>query len=166
MYCRITNKNNVMINRKLTLYLDTSVVGGYYDDEFRLDTQQLFREIQARRYDIVISNLTLKELIKSPENVRTLFRDLTINFNEITVTDECVELAMEYLKENVVGQTSMDDCIHIATATIYKVDILVIWNFKHIVNVHRIRGYNAVNIKNGYQTIDIRSPKNLISYED
>jgi len=155
-----------MKNRKLTLYLDTSVVGGYYDDEFMLDTQQLFREIQAGRYDIVISDLTLKELIKAPENVRNLFRDLTINFNEITVTDECVELATEYLTENVVGPTSMDDCMHIAAATVYKVDILVSWNFKHIVNVHRIRGYNAVNIKNGYQTIDIRSPKNLISYED
>jgi len=155
-----------MINRKLTLYLDTSVIGGYYDDEFMLDTQQLFCEIQAGRYDVVISDLTLKELIKAPENVRTLFRDLTINFNEITVTNECVELATEYLTEKVVGQTSMDDCIHIATATIYKVDILVSWNFKHIVNVHRIRGYNAVNMKNGYQTIDIHSPKNLINYED
>jgi len=77
--------------------------------------------------------------MKAPENVRNLFRDLSINFTEITVTNECVELAMEYLKENVVGQTSMDDCIHIATATICKVDMLVSWNFKHIVNVYRIK---------------------------
>jgi len=155
-----------MINRKLTLYLDTSVIGGYFDDEFMLDTQQLFREIQAGQYDIMISDLTLKELIKEPENVRTLLRDLAINFNEITATNECVELASEYLMENVVGQTSLDDCIHIATATVYKVDVLVSWNFKHIVNVHRIRGYNAVNMKRGYQPIDIRSPNNLINYED
>jgi len=155
-----------MKSRKLTLYLDTSVIGGYYDDEFMLDTQLLFREIQAGKYDIAISDLTLKELIKAPENVRTLLRDLAINFKEIIATDECVELAMEYLAENVVGQTSLDDCMHIANATIYKVDILVSWNFKHIVNVHRIRGYNAVNMKNGYSTIDICSPKNLISYED
>jgi len=39
----------------------------------------------------------------------------------------------------------MDDCIHIATATIYKVDILVSWNFKHIVNVYWIRAYNSIN---------------------
>ena len=155
-----------MRNRKLTLYLDTSIIGGYFDDEFMLDTQQLFREIQAGRYDIVISDLTLKELIKAPENVRTLLRDLAVNFNEVIATNECVELASEYLMEKVVGQTSLDDCIHIATATVYKVDLLVSWNFKHIVNVHRIRGYNAVNMKNGYQPIDIRSPNNLISYED
>ena len=155
-----------MRNRKLTLYLDTSIIGGYFDDEFMLDTQQLFCEIQAGQYDIVISDLTLKELIKAPENVRTLLRDLAINFNEVIATDECVELASEYLAEKVVGQTSLDDCIHIATATVYKVDVLVSWNFKHIVNVHRIRGYNAVNMKNGYQPIDIRSPNNLISYED
>ena len=147
-----------MRNRKLTLYLDTSVIGGYYDDEFMLDTQLLFREILAERYDIAISDLTLKELVKAPENVRSLFQELTISFNEITVTKECVELATEYMMENVVGQASIDDCIHIATATIHKVDILVSWNFKHIVNIHRIRGYNAVNLKNGYQTIDICSP--------
>ena len=155
-----------MKKRKLVLYFDTSVIGGYYDDEFAVDTRQLFCEIQEGQYDIMISDLTLKELIKAPENVRNLFRDLKINFNEVAVTDECVELATEYLNENVVGQTSMEDCIHIATATIYKVDMLVSWNFKHIVNVHRIRGYNAVNIKNGYSTIDIYSPKNIVSYEE
>ena len=155
-----------MRNRRLTLYLDTSVIGGYFDEEFMPDTKQLFSEIQMGRYNIVISDLTLKELIKAPENVRTLLRDLAINFNETIATDECMELAMEYMTENVVGQSSMDDCIHIATATVHKVDVLVSWNFKHIVNIHRIRGYNAVNMKKGYQTIDIRSPNNLINYED
>jgi len=155
-----------MENQKLTLYLDTSVIGGYYDDEFMLDTQRLFHEIQEGQYDIVVSDLTLKELVKAPENVRSLLRDLAIDFNEITATSECIELAAEYLAENVVGQTSMDDCIHIATATVHKIDILVSWNFKHIVNIHRIRGYNAINIKKGYQSIDIRSPNNLINYED
>lgn len=66
----------------------------------------------------------------------------------------------------VVGQTSFDDCVHIALATIHKADILVSWNFKHIVNVYRIRGYNSVNLKLGYSTIEIRSPKDIIGYED
>lgn len=74
-------------------------------------------------------------------------------------------LANEYLNENVVGRTSKEDCLHIATATIFKADILVSWNFKNIVNINRIRGYNSVNLKYGYNLIDIRSPKELINYD-
>ena len=74
-------------------------------------------------------------------------------------------LANCYISEKVVGQTSFDDCHHIAIATILKVDILVSWNFKHIVNVFRIRGYNSVNLKLGYSQIEIRSPKDIIEYE-
>jgi len=56
-------------------------------------------------------------------------------------------MAEEYIREKVVGETSRDDCRHIACATINKVDYLVSWNFKHIVNVFRIRGYNSINLK-------------------
>ena len=76
------------------------------------------------------------------------------------------ELAQIYLAEKVVGPTSADDCRHIATATINKVDYLVSWNFKHIVNVFRIRGYNSVNLRYGYQPLDIRSPKEIVNNED
>jgi len=75
-------------------------------------------------------------------------------------------VVLAYIYENVVGKTSRDDCFHIALATIHKADVLVSWNFKHIVNVIIIRGYNAVNMKSGYSTIDIRSPKELIDYEN
>jgi hypothetical protein len=84
----------------------------------------------------------------------------------VPVTDESLDLARAYIAEKVVGQTSFDDCVHIALATIHKVDILVSWNFKHIVNVYRIRGYNSVNLRLGYSTIEIRSPKDIIGYED
>ncbi len=80
----------------------------------------------------------------------------------VDLTEEAVNLANSYLEENVVGETSRTDCWHIALATIHRVDILTSWNFKHIVNVSRIRGYNAVNMKLGYSTIDIRSPKEII----
>jgi hypothetical protein len=82
------------------------------------------------------------------------------------MSDESLDLARAYVAEKVVGPTSFDDCIHIALATINKADILVSWNFKHIVNVYRIRGYNSVNLKLGYSTIEIRSPKDIIGYED
>ena len=81
------------------------------------------------------------------------------------VTDEIIQLATEYIDENVVGQTSFDDCIHIATATLHRVDLLASWNFRHIVNIRRIRGYNSINLKNGYPILEIRSPKDIIDYE-
>lgn len=84
----------------------------------------------------------------------------------VMVSDEILRLASEYISENVVGKTSFDDCIHIATATINKVDILVSWNFKHIVNVYRIRGYNSINMRLNYTTLEIRSPKEILEYED
>jgi hypothetical protein len=83
----------------------------------------------------------------------------------IEITPEAVELADRYITENVVGKTSRDDCIHIALATIFRADVLISWNFKHIVNYKRIRGYNAVNLKFGYPLIEIRSPQEMINYE-
>lgn len=84
----------------------------------------------------------------------------------VEVTEEAYELAQKYLDEKVVGHTSADDCRHIATATINKVDYLVSWNFKHIVNVFRIRGYNSINLRCGYTQLDIRSPKEIVNNEE
>jgi predicted nucleic acid-binding protein len=152
--------------KKLRIYIDTSVLGGYFDDEFNVDTKLLFDEILRGEYKLVISDLTVRELVNAPERVRTLLRDLKIDFEVIAVTQETIDLATLYINEKVVGQTSMDDCIHIATATIHKLDLLISWNFKHIVNVIRIRGYNSINLRNGYSTLEIRSPKDLINYEN
>lgn len=151
--------------KRLKLYFDTSVIGGYFDDEFSEETVEIFNEVKNGTYDLAISDLTTRELTKAPEKVRTLLQDKEIKFEQILVTQEAIELAREYVQEKVVGQTSFDDCIHIATATINKIDILVSWNFKHIVNIQRIRGYNSINLKNGYQTLEIRSPKDIINYE-
>lgn len=79
---------------------------------------------------------------------------------------ESVKLALKYIDEGVVGRISYTDCLHIALATIHNVNIRVSWNFKHIVNVVRIIGYNSVNLAEGYKQIDIRSPRELLTYED
>ncbi len=71
-----------------------------------------------------------------------------------------------YIAERVVGQTSLADCQHIALATINKADVLASWNFKHIVNLERIRGYNSVNFREGYQMIEIRTPNEIFSNEE
>jgi len=152
-----------MVGKKISLYLDTSVIGGYYDEVFMQDTRLLFKKIQEDKYDIFISDLTEKELENAPEEVKGLLN--IIKWQQLIVTSDCKTLADEYIKEKVVGATSRDDCTHIATATINNVDLLVSWNFKHIVNVERIRGYNSINIKMGYKNLEIRSPKELGLYD-
>ncbi len=148
-------------------YFDTSVFGGAFDKEFDEATLQLFERVRSGQVVCVFSDLTETELLNAPENVKEHFKTLPkTNIERVIVTDEILTLASKYVAENVVGKTSFDDCVHIATATIYKVDILVSWNFKHIVNVYRIRGYNSVNIRSNYQSLEIRSPKEIVEYED
>lgn len=148
-------------------YFDTSVFGGVYDFEFEEDSIQLFEKVKLGQIICVYSDLTEGELFEAPEKVKIFFRDLKKEHIEIvSVNDEAVNLARKYIDEKVVGETSFDDCVHIALATIHKVDILVSWNFKHIVNIYRIRGYNSVNLSCGYQTLEIRSPKDIVSYEN
>ncbi len=144
-------------------YLDTSVFGGIYDSEFEEETTLLFEKIELGQIKCIYSNLTEKELTNAPERIRKFFNDLKKEHKEkVEVTPEALKLAQTYVDEKVVGETSLDDCIHIALATLHKVDILVSWNFKHIVNVYRIRGYNSVNLKLGHSTLEIRSPREIV----
>ena len=148
-------------------YFDTSVFGGAFDNEFEEVTLQLFERVKLGQVICVFSDLTESELLNAPENVKEHFKNLPKqNIERVVVTDEILTLASKYVAEKVVGKTSFDDCVHIATATIYKADILVSWNFKHIVNVYRIRGYNSINIRSNYQSLEIRSPKEITEYED
>ncbi len=148
-------------------YFDTSVFGGAFDKEFEAVTLQLFERVKLGKVICVFSDLTETELLNAPQNVKEHFKKLPKQHIErVMVTDEILTLAFKYVAEKVIGQTSFDDCIHIATATVYKADILVSWNFKHIVNVYRIRGYNSINIRSNYPSLEIRSPKEILEYED
>jgi predicted nucleic acid-binding protein len=151
---------------KQRIYLDTSVIGGAFDEEFKVVTNLLFEMAIQKKIIFVISSLTLSELSFAPNNIKDFFYKFDpANIELINSSMESESLANSYINEKVVGQTSFDDCHHIAIATLLKVDILVSWNFKHIVNVFRIRGYNAVNLKLGHSQIEIRSPKDLVNYE-
>lgn len=156
-----------MKSKKLNLYIDTSVIGGYFDVEFEEETKLLFDGIFNNEFHVIYSSVTEDELINAPKKVKELLNSIPDEYKtKIELTEEAVMLGDTYIAENVVGKTSREDCFHIALATINKADVLVSWNFKHIVNVMRIRGYNAVNIKLGYSTIDIRSPNEIINYEN
>ena len=152
---------------KQRIYIDTSVFGGHFDEEFSEHTIPLFERIKAGEFILLFSTVTQDELENAPENVKELVQHLKIEFTEfIETTSEAIDLATEYITEKVVGQTSYADCLHIALATISRADFLISWNFKHIVNIQRIRGYNSINIKNGYRQLEIRSPREFENYED
>ena len=152
---------------KQRFFFDTSVFGGIYDTEFEEETLQLFERFKLGKIICVYSDLTESELLKAPDNVRAFFKNLPKEYTErVVVNAEIIELATKYIEEKVVGKTSFDDCLHIATATLNKADILVSWNFKHIVNVYRIRGYNSINLRMNYLSLEIRSPKEILEYED
>lgn len=107
------------------------------------------------------------ELYRAPDLVWDFFESIPSDWIErVELTDEARDLSEKYIAEKVVGKTSRADCQHIALATINKVDVLVSWNFKHIVNLERIRGYNSINFREGYQMTEIRTPKEIFNYEN
>jgi len=151
--------------KRQRIYIDTSIVGGFFDIEFEKETRLLFQRLENKEVVFVLSTVLGKELKDAPSHVKNLLSNYDETFFErVELTDEAKELADKYIAEKVIGRTSLDDCRHIALATINKVDVLASWNFKHIVNLSRINGYNAVNLKNGYKIIEIRNPKELINY--
>jgi len=111
-----------------------------------------------KEFEIMHSNLLEIELIFAPQHVKDVYSAVP-NPTIITYDNSSVDLAKKYIEEGVVGSTSLRDCIHIAITTIYEADYLISWNFKHMVNVDKIAGYNKVNQKEGYKALEIRSPQ-------
>jgi hypothetical protein len=145
------------------IYLDTSVFGGYFDPEFELWTKLLFDKIINGEIKMLYSQMTEVELERAPTHVKTLLNMVPdIHMEFLSLTNEANALAEQYINEDVVGKTSRADCIHIAIATLNNADILASWNFKHIVNVNRIRGYNGINYKNGHKFLEIRTPREIV----
>jgi len=150
---------------KQRFYIDTSVWGGIFDKDFAFETGLLFDLIKETRIICLYSDITENELIKAPWKIRDFFDSFPDILKEkVTITPEILNLATTYVNEKVVGRTSFDDCLHIASATAHRADLLVSWNFKHIVNIYRVRGYNSINIKMGYPILNIHSPKEIVGY--
>lgn len=123
------------------IYIDTSVVGGYFDEEFKEATLKLFDRWITGEVTFVASDLLELELLNAPKQVRELLPCFTDQkLERIEFSQEASQLADEYIQAGVVGKTSLEDCRHIALASINKVDVLASWNFKHIVNLDRIKG--------------------------
>ena len=150
----------------LSLYLDTSVIGGYYDAEFMADTRALWRLREAGRYRFITSQLVFQEIAGAPERVRELMRATFTPDDVLERTAEVEELAQAYLAQKVVPPNYDDDARHVAVCTIARLEYLVSWNFKHLANVRRESGFNAVNLLQGYPSLRIVAPTFLIHGHD
>jgi predicted nucleic acid-binding protein len=126
---------------KQRVYIDTSVVGGYFDIEFSKETILFFERVKNGELTIIVSDILEAELFRAPEFIRELLTNIPEEFQEVVrLSPDATELADKYIEAKVVGKTSRADCQHIAIATLANADVLVSWNFKHIVNLDRIRG--------------------------
>lgn len=151
--------------KKQRVYLDTSAIGGCFDEEFAEDSRKLISEIKAGKKLGVVSEITIRELIDAPKNVRDDFETYKELLEVVYITGEADELSSAYLRERIISETYKNDSLHIALATINQVDVLVSWNFQHIVNLNKIMQFNSVNIRNGYKPLQIYSPKEVIESE-
>jgi hypothetical protein len=146
----------------MRVYIDTSVFGGCFDPEFELWSIRLMDLFYIGKYKAVISEVSELELKYAPEHVRQVIENIPrTNIEIVHLTDEARLLSENYIKERIVTKKYLADTQHIAIATISLVDLLVSWNFRHIVNYNKIRLYNAVNLKYGYKLLEIRNPWDL-----
>ena len=147
--------------------MDTSVIGGQFDEEFSADTMPFFEAVLKDDFIIIISDLLEAEILRASKEIQDFLASIpTKHIENVRLTKDAAELADQYINAKVVGPTSRADCQHIAMATIAKADVLVSWNFKHIVNLDKIRGYNGINYQMGHNMIEIRTPKEIINYDN
>jgi len=146
-----------------SLYCDTSVIGGYFDDEWMDATRELLRQAEAARFRLVTSVVTAREIINAPPDVRGKFADA---FGEeeriLDLSEEAEALAQAYVAAGVVTPKYVDDARHVAIATVEGIGIVVSWNFRHLANLRREAGFNGVNLLRGWGTVRIVSPLELI----
>ncbi len=149
--------------KPLRVYIDTSVIGGCLDEEFRADSRRLLHMAQHGELELLVSELLLEELSRAPDDVRAVMPGLVEEkAKTIPLSPEADRLKDAYLSNGVLGPASVNDALHVALATVNGADVVASWNFKHLVHLDKIRGFNAVNLLQGYPPIEIRSPKELV----
>jgi predicted nucleic acid-binding protein len=147
----------------MVVYVDTSVIGGCFDEEFEEWSILLFQEFLYGKKVMMLSDLTLQELELAKFKVREKVKEIPQNqISNIFVNDEVIHLAEKYIEEGALTIKSYNDALHIALATLNNADVLSSWNFKHIVNLDRIKLYNSINLRLGFKIIEIRSPREIL----
>jgi len=147
-----------------TIYVDTSVFGGCYDQVFKEYSNKLLDGFKQGKMKMMVSNLVGDELMDAAEEIK--IQALQVPFIHTIYTKapfKAYALAGRYIAEGALKLSSLTDAMHIATATLQGADILASWNFKHIVNKGKIEIYNAINKDMGYRTIQIKSPREILN---
>lgn len=149
------------------MYIDTSVIGGCCDEEFQTWSNALFEDIRKGLFKPMISSVVEEEIEAAPVDVKNKYAELlSIGAHILSPDKHAFELMQQYSKHEIIPVKFRNDMLHIALATIAEADILVSWNFKHIVRYDKIQLFNAVNIENGYRTVAIYSPREVTFYEN
>jgi predicted nucleic acid-binding protein len=145
--------------KKLRVYIDTSVIAGCLDDEFSLESNQLMEAIKQEKFILLMSDIIVSELINAPQAVKDILLSIPQRVIEVVkITPEVLQLRDAYINEGVVTSKSINDATHVAAATIARADAIISWNFKHIVRLDKMKGYNQINLLNGYGILTIISP--------
>ncbi|MCL5990940.1 MAG: type II toxin-antitoxin system VapC family toxin [Bacteroidetes bacterium] len=148
---------------KPRIYIDTSVIGGCFDEEFQEWSNKLFDLFVSGKLIAMISDVTTTEIEPAPDYVKNKIKEIPKNLVEyIDKNDEAESLASKYIEHHAISIKYQEDALHIAMATVNKADVLVSWNFKHIVNLRRIHIYNSINLMLDYQPLEIRTPREVI----
>ena len=154
------------ITRKERLYLDSSVIGGYYDPEFAEDSRRVIEYARDERIVVLISEVVVREILNAPKHVQDVLLSIPSSVLErVELTEEIFSLHEAYLSAEIVSPRWKDDALHVAAATVARSDAIVSWNFHHIVRLDKMRAYNQVNLANGYGILTIISPKE-VNYDE
>ncbi|MCL2050191.1 MAG: PIN domain-containing protein [Lachnospiraceae bacterium] len=157
--------------KKLKIYIDTSVVS-HLDasdrPEWMADTLKLWEDMANGKYEIFTSNVAIGEIYKCSEPKRSFMLDKLkeIELSVVNAETKVEDLSQEFIKLGILKEKSLDDCMHIATALLLKCDVIVSWNFKHIVNDKTIEGVKTISKTKGFDGIKIYCPSILIGGDD
>jgi predicted nucleic acid-binding protein len=143
------------------VYVDSTVVYGAPEKKYSDASKRFWEAVRNGKIVILASDVLDEELKRATQYVRDIFSRLPdSSYERVVSTPESNALAAQYLAENVVGGSNLDDCRHVALATILRADAIVAWNFQHIVN-HGDE-YNNVNSNFGYPRIPILTPEQFM----
>ncbi len=152
--------------RKLRIYVDTSVLGGCFDPEFAEWSNRLLDRFRREVFTALLSAVTAAEVEPAPEAVRQIHDELVAIGSEVlSISPESMELLAAYQSRGILSPEFRRDMLHVALATVADADVLVSWNFQHIVRLDRIRQFNSVNIELGYKQLAIYSPREVVADE-
>ncbi len=149
---------------KISIYLETSVIGAYLDngDAFRRDLTIRWWEHELDEYDVFSSPLVERELERVAEPHRTSYLKLHRRLKQLTIDDEVAILAESYIDRGIFHRNFIGDSVHVALAAFHSIDYLVTWNFGHIANVRKQARLLHFNTSAGFHTPKIVSPEMLV----